>query len=117
MPASEGTKNFGQRITKLRQVSHEKKKSGEINYSTSLPNTLILASNWPTEQEAVNVIHTVNIPTTTEKCGNRSYMDHVPHTYRLLHMCIFTYNETCIINCVTNLGNHKLHNNRNMYND
>ena len=103
MPALEGTKNFGQRITKLRQVSHEKNKD-EINYSTSLPLfALILASNWPTEQEAVNVIHTCNIPTTpgTEKCGNRSYMDHVPNTYRLLDMCIFTYNETCIINCLT----------------
>lgn len=76
MLALEGTKNFGQRINNLRQVSHEKK-NGEINYSTSLPLlALILAYNWPTEHEAVNVIHTGNIPTTpgTEKCGNRSFM-------------------------------------------
>lgn len=78
-----------------------KKKNDEINYSTSLPLfALILASNWPTEQEAVNVIHTVtSLPLVAQR--NRSYMDHVPNTYRLLDMCIFTYNETCIINCVT----------------
>lgn len=76
MPAWEGTKNFGQRINNLRQVSHEKK-NGEINYSTSLALlALILAYNWTTEQEAVNVVHTGTIPTTpgTEKCGNRSFM-------------------------------------------